>query len=68
MLKNYLPNVMNSDEKKVVDSILSSLTYLKQEALREGQAFIAYAIDDAIIHVKDVRKEKYCAPIPQNER
>ncbi|PHS77382.1 MAG: hypothetical protein COB59_09295 [Rhodospirillaceae bacterium] len=62
MLRNYLPEVMDKDERQVVDSLIQSLVYLKKEAQREGQAFIAYAIEDAIIHAKGVRDTKYSPP------
>lgn len=66
MMKEYLPEVMDSDEQIVVDSFIESLTYLKKEAVREGQDFIAYAIEDALIQAKGVRKNKYIQPIAHN--
>lgn len=66
MLHKYLPEVMDQDEQRVIVSLLDSLTYLKNEALREGQPFIAYAIEDAILQTKKVRGEKYIAPYHHN--
>jgi len=66
MLRNYLPEVMDQDEQRTIESLLDSLTYLKNEALREGQPFIAYAIEDAILQTEKVRKEKYIAPHHHN--
>lgn len=66
MLRNYLPEVMDKNELKVVESLIQSLTYLKKEAQREGQAFIGYAIEDAIIHAKEVRDAKYSTPQHHN--
>jgi len=65
MLRNFLPEFMDQDEQRVIDTLLDSLTYLKNEALREGQGFIAYAIEDAILQTKAVIYEKYTAPHDQ---
>ncbi|PCI39365.1 MAG: hypothetical protein COB46_09070 [Rhodospirillaceae bacterium] len=68
MFRNYLPDVMGAEEHKVVDSLIKSLVYLKEEAQREGQAFIAYAIEDAIIHAKEARDSKYTPPRAHNTK
>jgi len=59
MIKNYLPEVMDEDELQVIESLIESLRFLKGEAGREGQAFIAYAIEDVILQAKAVRRSKF---------
>lgn len=66
MFRNYLPDFMDSEECQVIESLIKSLVYLKDEAQREGQAFIGYAIEDAIIHAKGVRDAKYSPPRHHN--
>jgi len=66
MLRKFLPDVMDQDELRTIDSLLESLNHLKKEALGEDQAFIAYAIEDAILAVKKERNDKHLLQNYQN--
>jgi len=68
MMQNFFPKVANDDELSVVDSLIESLRYLQKEALKDGQNFIAYAIDDAILEAQKVREETFLLASPQNKQ
>jgi len=63
MMREFFPEIMDEKEVKIIASLIESLKYLKCEAEREGQDFIAYAIEDAILQAKGVRDSKY---VPQS--
>ncbi|MBL4747287.1 MAG: hypothetical protein JKY17_00370 [Magnetovibrio sp.] len=65
MICDFLPEYMDKKEVKVLNSLIESLKFLKDEAEREEQFFIAYAIDDAILQAKKVRRSKF-APQPHH--
>jgi len=66
MIRNFLPQVMDKTEVETIDSLINALSYLKGEAEREGQDFIAYAIEDAILQANGVRGSKFYRNAPHN--
>lgn len=48
MIGNSSTTITNEHELRVVEALVSSMMYLKAVATKEGQHFIAYALDDVI--------------------
>lgn len=59
---------MDQDSGQTIDALIGSLAMLKEEAVREGQNFIAYAIEDALIQAKAVRNAKFVPQVANNLR
>lgn len=59
MMSKYLPEFAQEDSEQLLKALLSSLSYLMTEATREKQHFVAYAIEDALFQIENVRQSKF---------